>query len=127
VRASATRCNGDCETRAHGIASSYTDAVEEHFRASVLHALPAQYDSIVKQIEDGDEGTSYDMSASAVHTPAQVLSPTPSRSPAHPLPAVPEPNLNSHVFCRVKEDKGNVEIDECARTSATCNSLCTGD
>ena len=44
----------------------YTDIVEEHFRASVLHALPQQYDSIIKQIDDGDDGAgaSLDMSAS---------------------------------------------------------------
>jgi hypothetical protein len=24
---------------------------------------------------------------------------------------VPEPNLDKHVFCRVKEDRGNFEID----------------
>ena len=39
--------------------------MEEHFRASVLHALPQQYDSIIKQIDDGDDsaGASLDMSA----------------------------------------------------------------
>ena len=25
---------------------------------------------------------------------------------------VPEPNLDTHVFCRVKEDRGNFEIDQ---------------
>ena len=33
----------------------YTDAVDSHFVASVLHALPKQYESILKQIDDGDD------------------------------------------------------------------------
>jgi hypothetical protein len=40
--------------------------VEDHFRASVLHAFPQQYDSIIKQIDDGDESASLDMSASSL-------------------------------------------------------------
>ena len=32
-----------------------------------------------------------------------------------PARAVPEPNLDGHVFCRVMEDKGDVEIDACVR------------
>jgi hypothetical protein len=44
--------------------ASYTDAVDTHFNASVLHALPKQYESILKQIDDGDDDNrSFDMSA----------------------------------------------------------------
>ena len=60
----------------------YTDIVEEHFRASVLHALPLQYDSIIKQIDDGDDGAgaSLDMSASRPsHTCICALSADPLR------------------------------------------------
>jgi hypothetical protein len=51
----------------------YTDAVERHFRASVLDALPPQYDSLLQQIEDVDAGASYDMSALAVRRMCGVL------------------------------------------------------
>jgi len=38
--------------------------VDTHFNASVLHALPKQYESILKQIDDGDDDNrSFDMSA----------------------------------------------------------------
>lgn len=61
----------------------YTDAVERHFRESVLEALPARYDSLLQQIEDNQEGTAYDMGASracvvlAAADPA-VQSPSPA-------------------------------------------------
>ena len=42
----------------------YTDAVERHFRESVLEALPARYDSLLQQIEDQQAGSAYDMGAS---------------------------------------------------------------
>jgi GINS complex subunit 4 len=90
---------------------SYTDAVECHFRASVLDALPPQYDSLLQQIEDEDAGSSYDMSAQRSAARARLMAAAHSR---HPRRAVPEPNLDGHVFCRVKEDKGHIEIDECA-------------
>ena len=81
----------------------YTDAVERHFRESVLEALPARYDSLLQQIEDNQEGTAYDMGASRACVVLVVLTPH----------AVPEPSLDCHVFCRVLEDKGDIEIDEC--------------
>ena len=82
----------------------YTDAVDSHFVASVLHALPKQYESILKQIDDGDDDNrSFDMSL----CPACA---NPS-SPLTCLP-VPEPNLNSHVILRVKEDRKNVELGD---------------
>ena len=46
--------------------SRYTDAVERHFRESVLEALPARYDSLLQQIEDNQAGSAYDMGASRV-------------------------------------------------------------
>ncbi len=54
----AAHCPAEAQCR-----GSYTDAVERHFRASVLDALPPQYDSLLQQIEDEDAGSSYDMSA----------------------------------------------------------------
>jgi hypothetical protein len=42
----------------------YTDAVERHFRESVLEAMPARYDSLLQQIEDNQDGNAYDMGAS---------------------------------------------------------------
>ncbi len=105
------RARVDARASRPACACRYTDVVEEHFRASVLHALPPQYDSIVKQIEDGDDSTSYDMSAWLY---ARFLRAVLS----DPRAIVSGPNLNSHVFCRVKEDKGNVEIDECAPARA---------
>ena len=87
----------------------YTDAVERHFRASVLDALPPQYNSLLQQIEDEDAGASYDMSAHARGCQYTARAPD-----AHAPALVPEPNLDGHVFCRVKEDKGDIEIDECA-------------
>ena len=60
VRASslAARCSPHHRPR------SYTEAVEKLFQASVLHALPEKYESIVKQIDDGDdENRAFDMSA----------------------------------------------------------------
>ena len=39
--------------------------MDKHFNASVLHALPKQYASVLKQIDDGvDDNRSFDMSAS---------------------------------------------------------------
>jgi hypothetical protein len=64
-----TRMHGRLPTRAPARPPAgvrrcrYTDAVERHFRASVLDALPPQYDSLLQQIEDADAGASYDMSA----------------------------------------------------------------
>jgi GINS complex subunit 4 len=58
-------------------ATGYTNMVEEHF-GSVLGQLPERYTSMLQQIEE-DEGE-FDM--------------------------VPEPSLDKHVFCRVKEDRG---------------------
>jgi GINS complex subunit 4 len=63
-------------------ATNYADVVEEHFH-SVLSQMPEGYGSMLQQIEE-DEGT-WDM--------------------------VPEPDLDAHVFCRVKEDKGDVMLD----------------
>ena len=83
--------------------------MERHFRESVLEALPARYDSLLQQIEDQQAGSAYDMGASL-----QVL--TPERPEALLVGlrfTVPEPNLDGHVFCRVVEDKGDIEIDEC--------------
>lgn len=68
-------------------ATGYTDAVEECLRASVLSHLPPQFQSLLQQIEDPDDAT-FDM--------------------------VPSPVLDGHVFCRVKQSRGNVSIDECA-------------
>ena len=44
---------------------------------------------------------------------------------AAPRFTVPEPNLDGHVFCRVVEDKGDIEIDECvtARLARTATLL----
>ena len=63
-------------------ATNYTTAVEEHF-AGVLGQMPERYGSMLQQIEE-DEGE-WDM--------------------------VPEPNLDAHVFCRVKEDIGDWMMD----------------
>ena len=63
-------------------AKNYTNMVEEHF-GSVLGQLPERYTSMLQQIEE--EETEFDM--------------------------VPEPNLDKHVFCRVKEDRGDFIID----------------
>ena len=82
----------------------YTDAVDSHFVASVLHALPKQYESILKQIDDGDdENRSFDMSV--CRDSGRTLT-------ALTLLPVPEPNLNSHVILRVKEDRKNVELGD---------------
>jgi GINS complex subunit 4 len=63
-------------------ASDYANIVEEHF-SSVLGQMPEGYESMVQQIieEDG----AFDM--------------------------VPEPDANAHVFCRVREDRGDVMLD----------------
>lgn len=63
-------------------ASDYANIVEEHF-SSVLGQMPEGYESMVQQIieEDG----AFDM--------------------------VPEPNMDAHVFCRVREDRGDVMLD----------------
>jgi hypothetical protein len=37
--------------------------------------------------------------------------------------AVPEPNLDGHVFCRVLVDKGDIEIDECVVSARAMGSL----
>jgi GINS complex subunit 4 len=63
-------------------ASDYANIVEEHF-SSVLGQMPEGYESMVQQIieEDG----AFDM--------------------------VPEPDADAHVFCRVREDRGDVMLD----------------
>ena len=60
----------------------YTDAVERHFRESVLEALPARYDSLLQQIEDNQEGTAYDMGASHACVVLAALTPVQSPRPA---------------------------------------------
>ena len=63
-------------------ASDYANVVEEHF-SSVLGQMPDGYESMVQQIieEDG----AFDM--------------------------VPEPDADAHVFCRVRETRGDVMLD----------------
>ena len=53
-----------CRTPDAARSPRYTDAVERHFRESVLEALPARYDSLLQQIEDQQAGSAYDMGAS---------------------------------------------------------------
>ena len=86
----------------------YTDAVERHFRESVLDALPARYDSLLQQIEDNQAGSAYDMGACRACTNWHGVVPDTSPGAA----VVPEPYLDGHVFCRILEDKGDIEIDE---------------
>ena len=69
-------------TQEQEYATNYTNMVEEHF-GSVLGQLPEKYTSMLQQIEE-DEGD-FDM--------------------------VPEPSLDKHVFCRVKEDRGDFLVD----------------
>ena len=63
-------------------ASEYVDIVDEHF-SSVLGQMPEGYESSVQQIIE--EGGAFDM--------------------------VPEPDADAHVFCRVREDRGDVMLD----------------
>jgi len=63
-------------------ATNYANVVEEHF-GSVLGQMPEGYGSMLQQIEEQD--AAWDM--------------------------VPEPNLDKHVFCLVKQDRGDVMLD----------------
>jgi GINS complex subunit 4 len=63
-------------------ASDYANIVEEHF-SSVLGQMPEGYESMVQQIKEEDGA--FDM--------------------------VPEPDADAHVFCRVREDRGDVMLD----------------
>lgn len=63
-------------------ATNYANAVEEHFGAA-LGQMPDRYASMLQQIEEEDG--EWDM--------------------------VPSPNLDAHVFARVREDRGEFIID----------------
>jgi len=63
-------------------AKNYVNMLEEHF-GSVLGQMPEKYSSMLQQIEEDD--AEMDM--------------------------VPEPNLDKHVFCRVREDRRDVMFD----------------
>lgn len=63
-------------------AEKYVNMLDEHF-GSVLNQMPEKYTSMLQQIQDDD--TDYDM--------------------------IPEPNLDKHVFCRVREDRRDVMFD----------------
>ena len=39
------------------------------------------------------------------------------------IDSVPAPLLDSHVFCRVKQNRGNVSIDECVSWPIQCICL----
>lgn len=63
-------------------ATNYANAVEEHFGAA-LGQMPDRYASMLQQIEEEDG--EWDM--------------------------VPSPNLDAHVFARVREDRGEFIVD----------------
>lgn len=63
-------------------ATNYANAVEEHFGAA-LGQMPDRYTSMLQQIEEEDG--EWDM--------------------------VPSPNLDAHVFARVREDRGEFIVD----------------
>ena len=68
-------------------ASSYTTALDQLFKQGVLDRLPAEYQSLLRQLEgraeEGDEEGKMDM--------------------------VPEPDMDTYVFARALEDLGLVE------------------
>lgn len=68
-------------------ARTYTDAMDQLFTSSVTGQMPENFDSLLKQ---SDASSTNDMIA--------------------------EPNFDSHVFCRIREDVGTVELDSSGRS-----------
>ena len=68
-------------------ARNYTDAMDQLFTSSVLSQIPENFDSLLKQ---SDASSTNDMIA--------------------------EPNYDTHVFCRIREDVGTVELDSSGRS-----------
>lgn len=71
-------------------AKGYTHLLDGHFHRSVLAALPPRYDSMLQELEDVGPG---------------------GEASGAPFDMIPEPGLDGHIFCRVKEDIGNIEMD----------------
>lgn len=96
--------------RADAVSHRYTDAVERHFRASVLDTLPPQYDSLLQQIDDAAGEASYDMSAHACargcesfsHAAHVVASCSPRAEPRWPRVLPREGGQRTHRNRRVR-------------------------
>ena len=79
-------------------AKDYANLIEGHF-GSVLKDLPDRYTSMLQQIEEEDG----------------------------PFDMVAEPNLDKHVFCRIKEDRGDFLLDPNDPDPANTVELNMGD
>ena len=79
----------------------YLDMVESHFNDSILDQLPEKFKSFTEKKADNN------MSECSGFARADVPCVMPLR--AH---AVPEPDLDEFVFCRITEDMGLLQLDE---------------